>query len=67
MGREGLKINSIIITCDYCKGKGKIPCPPTMATRSGINGCNNRGPILQQGTGFPIPCPKCRGKKVINA
>lgn len=52
-------------TCPTCNGKGKVPCPPTFAVRSGCDGGDMLGPINQPGTGHPIPCPTCKGKKVI--
>lgn len=51
--------------CPTCNGRGKVPCPPTAAVRSGVGGNNSRGPIMQPGAGCPIPCPTCLGKKVV--
>ena len=56
---------SLVRTCPECKGRGRVPCPPALATRSGLNGNNLRGAIMVDGTGHPIPCPKCRGSKVV--
>lgn len=53
------------VTCPTCRGLGRIPCPPTIATRTGILGCNSRGGINQVSDGKPIPCPRCLGKKII--
>ena len=48
--------------CPQCFGQGWVPCPATVATRTlGLNGV----PALQPGTGHPIPCPSCAGKKQI--
>lgn len=50
------------VACPSCKGRGSVPCPPTVAVRTlGTNGV----PALQPGTNHPIPCPECRGKKVV--
>ena len=54
-------------TCPRCSGRGRIPQPPTMAVRTGVGGFNAAGPVLQQGTGHPIPCPDCKGKKLIQS
>jgi DnaJ-class molecular chaperone len=48
--------------CPECLGRGWVPCPMTVATRTlGLNGV----PALQPGTGHPIPCPSCAGKKIV--
>ncbi len=54
-----------LVACPRCGGRGKIPCPPTIAVRSGIGGFNAKGGITQPGTGHPIPCPECKGKKTL--
>lgn len=51
--------------CGRCDGRGWVPCPPTTCVRTGVQGSNNRGPILTPSTGKPIPCPECDGKKVV--
>lgn len=56
---------SNVQTCPECKGLGTVPCPPTIATRSGIHGSNAGGPIFQPSSDKPIPCPQCKGKKVV--
>jgi len=53
------------VNCPTCDAKGTVPCPPTIATRSGVWGSNANGPINQPSDGFPIPCPTCLGKKVV--
>lgn len=51
-----------LVPCPTCDGKGSVPCGQTVATRTiGTNGV----PVLQPSTGHPIPCPMCKGKKVI--
>ncbi|MEX0876097.1 MAG: hypothetical protein WD114_01445 [Phycisphaerales bacterium] len=48
--------------CTACAGRGHIACPQTVAVRTlGFNAV----PALQPSTGHPIPCPSCRGKKVV--
>lgn len=48
--------------CPECGGKGKVPCPSTVAVRTlGPGGVA----ALQPSTGHPIPCPQCEGKKVV--
>lgn len=55
-------------TCPRCNGRGRIPCPPRINTRTGVGGKMLIGgewvPVLTPGTGHPIPCPTCNGKKV---
>lgn len=51
-----------LTTCPVCDGSGRIPCPQTVATRTiGFNGV----PALQPSTGHPIPCPRCKGKRLV--
>ena len=42
-------------SCPTCRGEGKVKSPRTY-TRSGQ---------WAQGDGRPIPCPECKGKKVV--
>jgi hypothetical protein len=51
--------------CGECKGKGWVPCPKTIAVRTGVNGFNARGAVMLPSDGHPIPCPVCKGKKVV--
>lgn len=44
-------------TCPTCKGRRRVPCPPTF----GVRGSNDRGGMKQVGSGHPIPCPECMG------
>lgn len=52
-------------TCPTCEGRGTVPCPRSFSTRTfqWVAGCYvpNRIP----GEGAPIPCPECKGKKVV--
>jgi len=48
------------VYCTTCGGVGRIPCPPTFATRT----VTQRGPCLQPSTGHPIPCPTCKGARI---
>lgn len=50
-----------LAACPTCKGKGRVPCPETVSTRS----YGPTGPYIQPSTGHPIPCPECHGKKVV--
>ena len=51
-----------LVTCEWCQGKGYVPCPPTLSVRStGANGFA----YPQPSDGKPIPCPECKGKKVV--
>lgn len=53
------------ITCPTCNGKGKVPCPITMTVRTQTWGNKGYGPVRAPGDGKPIPCPECKGKKVV--
>lgn len=57
--------DGVVETCPQCRGAGRVPQPTTFAVRTGVNGSNAGGPVKQQGTGFPIPCPLCKGAKVV--
>lgn len=49
-------------TCQECLGVGTVACPATVAVRTmGLNAV----PALQPSTGHPIPCPTCKGKKMV--
>lgn len=47
--------------CHECGGKGTVPYPRVMAVRT----LNNGKAADTAGEGCPIPCPVCRGKKVV--
>lgn len=52
--------------CPTCKGTGRVKCPAVLCVRSGVNGDNGRGgSVMAPGVGSPIPCPECKGKKII--
>jgi len=46
--------------CPTCKGTGRVKCPATYGNPSGPNAMK-----MQVSTGKPIPCPECKGKKVV--
>lgn len=48
-------------TCPECNGRGRVPCPRTFSTRT----ANAVGPFPQPSDGKPIPCPTCRGAKIV--
>lgn len=50
-----------LATCSTCQGKGRVPCPKTLSVRS----FNLRGAFPQPSDGKPIPCPTCKGRKVV--
>lgn len=54
-----------LVPCLTCNGTGKTRQEPTIATRSGVHGFNARGAINVPGTGCTIPCPACRGSRVM--
>ncbi len=49
--------------CTTCEGRGTIPCPVTMTTRTKAWGDNGYGPVRAPGDGCPIPCPACNGTR----
>ncbi len=51
-----------IKACPECNGRGRIPCPKTYGNPSGPNAGN-----WQVSSDKPIPCPNCRGKKVVQS
>ena len=52
-------------TCPECKGKGWVPAPPVWGVRGNNPNPNQYGPQLQPCYRKPIPCPMCKGKKVV--
>ena len=58
-----------MVECPTCKGRGKIPCPPSVNTRTGVGGkmliAGEWQSVLTPGTGHPIPCPDCKGRKMV--
>lgn len=56
-----------LVSCPECGGLGRVPCPATIAVRTGVNGFNHGGSIQTPGYRKPIPCPVCKGKKVVPA
>lgn len=52
-------------TCPECKGAGRVPCPKTFSVRTSNWNMGYYVPTRQPGEGHPIPCPLCKGKKVV--
>ncbi len=52
---------SEIRTCPTCRGRGRVPCPRTLGVRT----LNGGMPVDVPSWGKPIPCPECKGRKVV--
>lgn len=50
-----------IHTCPTCRGRGRVPCPRTLGVRT----LNGGMPVDVPSWGKPIPCPECKGRKVV--
>ena len=53
--------------CPTCKGLGTVPCANNYTVRTNVHysGGEGYGAIRTPDHGRPIPCPECKGKKVI--
>jgi len=54
-----------MVPCPTCNGRGRVPSPETVCVRTGVGGDNMRGGVVRMRGWWPVPCPECKGKKIV--